>query len=284
MEPSFKIIADLFAVPDAEVEIDETTPKVLGETADESDQLGRQNLNDGNFQTAIDHFRRAVEQRSSNDITSRIDLAGAYDYADDYPQALRQYEKALKAEAEAAEPHAGISDLYRRYGRFQDSVDQLRVAIEKEPENPYYHIKLAETLREAGFPRRALAAAQGAVLAKPDEPHYHLFSADLLVELKRYNEALDSYRAAIELSPGDDYLYLRATVAFWRAGRPIEAIKSIELASELDPSKALYHGIARELLLRNGRAEDAHLEDAKAEKMDRYDEDKLSRLLTEMGI
>jgi tetratricopeptide (TPR) repeat protein len=285
MEPSFKAIADLFAVPNPEeLEIRREKRKSQGDTADESDELGRQSLNDGDYELAIKHFRRAVEQRNADDISSRIDLAGAYDYSDQYPQAMRQYEKALRLREDAAEPRVGMSDLYKRYGRFRDSIQKLEEAISLEPGNSYYHMKLAETLRDAGEPTRALAAAQGAVAAKPDEAFYHYWIGDLLIQMKRYDEALDSLRAAIEMSPGDDYLYLRATVAFWGANRRPEAIKALRLASDLDPGKLLYYGLLEVLLGEMGLEEEASLESEKAKQMDRFDQDNLQRLEAEMGL
>lgn len=284
-EPSFKTIADLFAVAQPEdLEIIEERRAKTGKDAKESDELGRQSLTDGDFEAAIDHFRRAVEQRDPSDITSRIDLAGAYDYSDQYPQALRQYEKALRLKADAAEPYVGISDLYKRYGRFRDAIEKLEAAIEKEPANAYFHMKLAETLRDAGERRRALTAAQEAIIIKPDEPFYHYWIGDLMIEIGLYDDALESLRAAIELSPGDDFLYLRAAVSFWRAGRRAEAVKSVRLASELDPAKHLYHGLLGILLDEMEQKEEANLESSRAQKMDRYDHDMLGRIMDEMGI
>jgi len=285
MEPSFKTIADLFAAPQPDqLEVREERRKREGKDASESDELGRQSLNDGDLEAAIKHFRRAVEQRDPNDISSRIDLAGAYAYGDDAPQAMRQYEKALRLKGEAVEPLVGISELYVRYGRFRDAIQQLEDAVEREPGNPYLHIKLAETLREAGEKRRALRAAQNAVVAKPDDPFYHYWIGDLLIVMKQYDDALESLRAAIELSPGDDFLYLRATVAFWGAGRRQEAIKSLRLASDLDPNKHVYHGLLGILLDEMGQHEDAQQESDRAGKMDRYDHDTIGRLMDEMGI
>ncbi len=285
MDPSFKAIADLFAIPPPEeLEIKRAKYKSQGDTAEESDAFGKQSLNDGDFEAAIKHFKRAVEQRGQGDIASRIDLAGAYEYTDQYPQALRQYEKALREREDAAEPHIGISDLYKRYGRFRDSIQQLEEAVRLEPNNSFYHFKLAEALRDAGEPRRALAAAQGAVAAKPDEAFYHYWIGDLLIQMKRFDEALDSLRAAIELSPGDDHLYIRAAVGFWGAQRRPEAIKAVRLASDLDPSKHLYHGLLEMLLDEMDLTEEANLETERANKMDPFDQDNLRRLAVEMGI
>lgn len=282
--PSLRAIADLFAVPDADVNIREPKRKKKGDSADESDALGRQSLTDGDYEAAIAHFQRAVEQRGADDISSRIDLAGAYDYSDQYPQALRQYEKALRVKSDAAEPHVGISDLYRRYGRYRDSIEELEAATRLEPDNAFYHMKLAETLREAGAPRQSLIAVQGAIRAKPDEAYYHYWMGDVLLLVGQVDEALDAFRAAIELSPGDDFLYLRAAVAFWLAGRRPEAIKSLRLASDLDPAKNLYHGVIESLLVEMGQSEEALLERPRAEQMDCYDEDMLDRLLAEMKL
>jgi tetratricopeptide (TPR) repeat protein len=285
MEPSFKTIADLFQVPVGDAgRVDEKPRKKHGDTPDESDELGAQSLTDGDYETAIRHFREAIAKREPGDIRSRIHLGGAYEATDQYPQALREYEKALRANAEAVEPHVGISDLYKRYGRFRDAIEKLELATEKEPENPFYHFKLAEALRDAGEPTRAILAAQRAVLAKPDESFYHYWIGDLLTHVGRYDDALESLRAAIELSPGDDFLYLRAAVAFWRADRQTEAIKSVRLASDLDPQKNVYHGLLEILLEESGQLEEANLEAERSSKMDRYDHDMLGRLMDEMGI
>jgi len=285
MEPSFKTIADLFSVAQPEnLEIQESARPKEGKDADESDELGRQCLVDGDFEAAIRHFRRAVEQRDPADVRSRIDLAGALDYSDQFPHALRQYEIALRLNTDVIEPKLGISDLYKRYGRFRDAIATLEEAVEKDPANPHLRLKLAQTLRDAGDKRRAITAAQGAVMAKPDEAFYHYWMGDLLIEIGEYEDALESMRAAIELSPGDDHLYLRAAVAFWLAGRKQEAIKSVRLASDLDPAKHLYHGLLGILLEETDLNEEASQESDRASKMDRYDHDMLERLMNEMGI
>lgn len=286
MNPTFKQIADLFQVPVLEepAEVRAAPRKKKGDTAEESDELGRASLSEGDWQMAIKHFRDAIAQREPGDINSRIELAGALEYADQAPQALRQYQIALRAQQEAVEPHLGMSDVYKRYSRYNDCLRELEEAIRLDPSNAYFRIKLAETYRELGEWKKSLQAAQGAVAAKPDEAFYHYWIGDLLIQMKRYEEALESLRAAIELSPGDDFLYLRAAVAFWGAGRKPEAIKAIRLASDLDPSKHLYYGILSILLEESGLVEEARLESDRAKQMDRYDHDSLGRLLDEMGI
>ncbi len=285
MEPNFKIIADLFAVAQPPVEDgQETSRKKHGETPEESEALGGLFLGENNVPEAVRHFKEAVAQRPKEDIASMLNLAGALDYGDDAPQAMRQYLVALRRQKDAAEPRVGLSDVYKRYGRFSDAIRELDLAIEREPHNPFYRIKLAETLRDAGFPKRAAEAAQGAVAVKPDEAFYHYWLGDQFVATGQDEEALESLRAAIELSPGDDHLFLRAAIPFWRLGRRAEAVKSVRLASDLDPAKHLYHGLLGIMLEEMDQLEEAQQESARAKQMDSYDHELLSRLLAEMRI
>ena len=162
MSESYRAIADLFGAFTNE-EKATGAPIKAGKNADESDQLGRLSLEAGKYSEAIEHFRRAVEQRDPNDVSSRIDLAGALESADEFPAAYRQYIKALDLKSDELEPHAGIADLLKRHGKFRESLEHLKIALEKEPANVYFNFKMAETLREAGAPK-GLADRAGILL------------------------------------------------------------------------------------------------------------------------
>ena len=121
-------------------------------------------------------------------------------------------------------------------------------------------------------------------MVRPDEAFYHYWLGDQLAAMGEDEDALASLRAAIELSPGDDHLFLRAAVPFWRLGRRAEAVKSVRLASDLDPSKHLYHGLLGIMLEEMDLMDEARQESKRAEKMDSYDHELLSRLLAELKI
>jgi tetratricopeptide (TPR) repeat protein len=286
LNPSYKQIADLFGLtvpgdPSLE-EVEEQ--RLTGETVDESLQLGAVSLKRGEYEAAINHFKRAIEQSEPGEITGRLDLASAYEVAEMAPQALRQYEKAIRLRADSPEPHVGLSGVFKRNARYKDSIHELEEAVRLQPDNPHYLFKLAEVLREVGELDRALVTIQGAVLAAPSEAFYHFWVGDLLFQMKRYDESLEAMRAAIELSPGDDFLYFRTAAAFWLAGKRPEALKAIRLASDLDPEKHLYHGVLELLLSEMEQNEEADLEAARASRMDAYDHELLRRFADELGL
>jgi tetratricopeptide (TPR) repeat protein len=285
MEPSYEQIAELFALGGVPTDGVEPTAMREGRDADESTQLGRASLSDGNVENAIGHFKRAIQQgEGSSSEQAMLDLAGAYEYADRAPQAYRQYLNAVKSRHDNPEPFVGIAELHRRQGRFRDAITHLESALQVEPESHFLWFKLAELFRSMGEPKRALAAVLVAVEKQPEESFYHYWTGDLLISMERYVEALEALRAAIELSPGDDFLYQRVAVAFWKLDRRVEAVKAIRLASDLDPDKNLYHGILEELLEAMDQPAEAELESDRADRMDRFDRDIMERLLAEMGI
>jgi tetratricopeptide (TPR) repeat protein len=283
MESFDNPVGALFAAQLKEGAVRSANREREGRDADESRMLGAQSLDEGDFEDAIRHFRRAVEQIDQDRPEARQDLAAALLLGDQSPAALRQYALALQVRNDA-ESRIGLAEVYTRHGRYRDATAQLEEAVRLDPENAYHHHKLAEKLREMGERKRALISAQLAVANKPDDAFYHYWTADLQLEMGRNQEALDSIRGAIELSPGDDFLYLRAAVAFWRVDRKLDAIKAVRLASELDPDKHLYHGLLGILLEADGQLDEAVLESSRAEKMDRYDHDRLARIASELGL
>jgi tetratricopeptide (TPR) repeat protein len=247
----------------------------------ESQAFGSASLLAGDYATAVSHFRRAVEQQEKGESSAILDLADTLAYGDELPAAYRQYEKALRAK-ESADPHVGLGDICRRYGRYRDAIEHLQSAIRLEPENPYSHYKLSELLNDLGERKRAVLAIQHAIALKPDDSFFHFWLGELLARMGALEDSLTAYRAAIELSPGDDHLYLRTAVAFWRLQRYPEAIKALRLASDLDPDKLIYHALMANLYYRQGKNDEARPEAEKAAKMDAYDSDLLARILKEV--
>lgn len=279
-------LARLFGMADEEEKSEDAERRRnrKGQTAEESAAIGAECLSDGDYDGAIAHFRTSIDQREQGDIDGRIDLGGAYEAAERPSEALRQYLVATRLREDAPEPHVGASQVYKRYGKYRESITELQRAIELEPRNAFHRFKLAEIFREIKLFDDALESATAAAAAAPTDPFYHFWVADLLAELGRFEESLTPFRQALELSPGDDYYYFRVAIAFWGAGKANEAIRAIRLASDLDPDKPLYHGVLAAFLRHSGLHQEAELEEASAQKMDAYDREELRRALERIGL
>lgn len=270
MSADYQNILEIFDLAGPAKPQEEDAPPKEGKNAAQSQQLGQVSMTKGDYATAIEHFRRAIEQGGTDIAGDYFNLAAAYATADMAPQALRQYERARKIK-DSGELHVGLGELYRRYGRLKDAVAELEEAIRLEPGNAFFHFKLAESLRGSGFRTQALQAISGAVASAPDDAFYHYWMGDLLLEMKRPQDAVPALHAAIELSPGDDHLFMLASVALWGSGKRAEAIRSIRLAADLDAEKLLYYELLSRYLEAEGHLAEAAVEKEKAAQIDRYD-------------
>jgi tetratricopeptide (TPR) repeat protein len=282
----YQQIADLFGL---EVPKDDSIPKpgvgkLEGKDSEENTLLGGQNLSEGNYEAAIKHFQKAIELNDGAPTAEMLmNLGGAFETAAQEPQALRQYRQALK-QSNTVEPHVAVADLYKRSGRWRDSIKELQQALEISPYDAYTNHKISEIYKETGYYAQALEFAQRSVVGAPGDSYYHQWMADILLLLERYEDALKAFRAAIELSPGDEVLYVRASIAFWKLGKYQEAVKAVRLASDLNPDDLMFYGLLSVYLNRMEMQDESRMEAEKAKKMDEYDRERLRRLCKEIGF
>lgn len=251
-----------------------------GKSAAESRAYGEEALTEADYEAAITHFKKAVEQEGEG---AHFDLGAAYESADLLPQAFYQYEKAKKTQ-QSGELFVGLSTLYKRYGKVQDAIRELEEAVKAEPKNAYLHFKLAETLRSMGYRKAARPAIEGAVALVPDDPFYHYWLGDLLLEMKEFAEASKSLQAAIELSPGDDLYFQLGAISLWGEGKRKEAIRATRLASDLDADNVVHTLVLWKFLVEDGQETEALQEEAKVQTAEAYDRDVANRLLKPLGL
>lgn len=254
-----------------------------GKTREQSQEIGRLCMSEDDYEGAIIHFRRALEQSTGDRHEVLLELGAAYEAAGMSPQAYKQFKSAAKIR-ETGELARGIGDLLESYGKNSEALKELARAIEIEPGNAYNHFRQAELLRKMGYPKMALEAIAGAVSFSADDAFYHYWMGDLLLQMHRFEEAVKSFAAAAELSPGDDRLYQLSGVALWGAGKQTEAIRAVRLASDLNPEDRINYGLLEVFLRLDGQVLESQQESKKSAEMETYDRDVIVRLLSHVGI
>jgi tetratricopeptide (TPR) repeat protein len=228
------------------------------------DQLnkGVQSYREGQFQTAIEHFKNAVQLDPSL-INARLYLATAYAQqyvpGGDTPenvktgqQAIEAFEDVLKLDSKNTTALASIGQIYYNMKDFDKAKDFQRQRMQVEPNNPepYYWIGVinwAEAFQADGKVRKDLN------LLMPDKtgnlpPLPEKYRASLEGQnAKLIDEGLDALNKALDLKPNDfnsmAYLNLlyrqKADIEKSRADRAAD-LKAAEswLQKSLDARKA----------------------------------------------
>ncbi len=183
-------------------------------------------------------------------------------YPDRLPEAIAQYETALRIEPHFANAHLNLGKALARIpGHTADAVREFRTALRQQPDFADAHVNLCAALTgiPGGLPE-AIEECRTAVRIAPDfvEAHYNLGVA--LFQLPgKLPEAISAYESALQLRPDYAEAHYDLGVALARVpGRMPEAMAQYEEALRIEPDYAAAHnalGIA--LAQMPGRLPDA---------------------------
>ena len=144
-------------------------------------------------------------------------LASVYDY--NWPEAAREFQRALASPSPPAEAHWAYASLYLGvFGRFEESSAAMRRAVEQDPLSVMW---------------------RGVLIG-------HLVCAG------RYEEALQEGRKALDLTQTEIHPFLAMGEAYLGLGRVAEAAASAEKAHRNFPQNSMPIGLLAACLMRLG--------------------------------
>ena len=164
---------------------------------------------------------------------------------DGLPEAIAQYQAALRIQPDHAEAHNNLANaLARMPGRLPEAIAEYQAALRIRPDLAAVHYNLANTL--ARMPDRlpeAIAEYQAALRIRPDYAEAHDNLANALARTPgRLPEAIAEYQAALRIQPDRTAVHYNLANALARMpGRLPEAIAEYEAVLRSEPDFAEAH-------------------------------------------
>ncbi|MGH9816761.1 MAG: tetratricopeptide repeat protein [Candidatus Acidiferrales bacterium] len=183
---------------------------------DELHEAGRTALSAGNFQTAVDLFRRTVEKDPQH--------KWAWNNLGRAHLTLRQF-----GEAEAA----------------------FRKQIELNPYDEYAYNNLGRALMLQQKYDLAAAAFLKQIEVNPLDKWAHANLGQMYREQGKYEEALGPLERAVVITPEAAALHVGLGQVYLKTGKPDLALAEFDKAVELSPTSAIFNDVAYELSLSN---------------------------------
>lgn len=140
---------------------------------------GKLELALGQEDSGIDYLKRAVERKPRTP-GLHVQLGNVFARNRRWDEALTAYQKAVDIHEDSAQGYQGLSTVYRRQGKNQETVDAALRALGLLHRLPVAHFNLGVALARAGETGRAIIALDTAIQFNPDMLHAHRWLARLL--------------------------------------------------------------------------------------------------------
>ena len=117
------------------------------------------------------------------------------------PEAIAQYEEALRVKPDDAEYHLNLGSALAGEGRTPEAIAQYTTALRLEPDYAEAHYNLGNALARAGRREEAIAQYGAALRLKPDYAEAHSNLGNALASAGRRQEAIAQLEKALSLKP-----------------------------------------------------------------------------------
>jgi tetratricopeptide (TPR) repeat protein len=173
------------------------------------------------------------------------------------PEAIGQYQRALRLDPDSANPHNNLAAAMINQGRLQEARAHCEQALRIQPDHAEAHNNLATVLVQSGNVPQAIEHWQQALRINPEYADAHCNLALALEQLGRTQQAIQHYEQALRLKPDLVKAHYNLASALLQRGELPEAIRHYELALQLRPDYAEAHNNLGLALVGLGRLQEA---------------------------
>ncbi|MGA2258521.1 MAG: tetratricopeptide repeat protein, partial [Thermoguttaceae bacterium] len=199
--------------------------------------LGKELVEKGNNEAAIDSFRKALAIDPHFDKV-HYELGVVLARCGRLDEAIDHYEEVLKTDPRHASSHNNLGTILAGRRRLDEAIVHYRASLEADPTHAGYHGNLAVALDSRGEREEAMLHYRKAVeLGGGDAAHFNLARA--LGRGGRFDEAIAEFQAALAGKPAWAEAHNSLGAALFSAGRIDEAIVHFQRALEVKPDYPL---------------------------------------------
>ncbi len=140
-------------------------------------------------------------------------LGFAYLNSGRVPQAMEQFEAAVRINPDYAFAHNGLGNALVLSGRAAEAIGQYREALRINPTYPEAHNGLANVLLQSGHLPEAGAECELALMFNPNYADAHGNLGLILAREGRLPEAIEQFETALRLNPTDNRYSTRCALS-----------------------------------------------------------------------
>ncbi|MBN2516777.1 MAG: tetratricopeptide repeat protein [Deltaproteobacteria bacterium] len=223
--------------------------------------LADQYMNEKRYDEAIELYKKLIELNPGDD-SLVFSLAWAYKDGGKRTEAItcfeQLFEKELKRKVFTGFAFDEMIRIFREEGNYEKVVELCEKAVTAQPADPSLLTTLGSSCISAGRVERAIEVFELLTRMEPDSPTLFCLLGDAYVAAGNLDRADEVYEKAINIEPTEAHtFYNKLGNAYEQAGYYERAENALRNAIVHQPDRSLYHSILGDILVKQGKLDEA---------------------------
>lgn len=219
-------------------------------------ELGNEAVREGDFQEAVLHFEKAVEEYPES-YEAHNSLGAALSAVGNLQRAVEHFSIAVALKDDFLEGYYNLGRALAGTGRFEEAIVEYQNAIDVDSTYAIAHMGLAEAYLGRNAPEKAIPSYQRAIKYDPRLLPAYIGLGRVYVGMADYQEGIDTFVAARETFPDNPDLPFIAGKAAILKRDPDMAVEYLSEAVRLDSLNLYYRNDLASAYMLAGRKMDA---------------------------
>lgn len=189
-------------------------------------------------------------------------------YNENYPQAIYNFEQALRYYNEDDASMFELSELYQQAGRSTEAFSMIEQACNLQPENKWYQIRLAQFYLQNSDYQAFMDIYDKLLEDDPSNMEYLEAYIDMLLRIGEYDKVIVKLDQLEEQVGKNEYITLQKAEIYKEQGRMDKMIEELEKLVEYIPDDTRYRALLAEAYRKTNRKVDAYKQYLKIKELE----------------
>lgn len=176
---------------------------------------------------------------------------------EDYDEALKKFQEALKIDPKNADVHYEISSLLLGQNKFEDALVESDQAVKLSPNNKWYLEQMAAIQMKKNNTKDAIKAYEQLIKLSPNDPDNYFDLAYLYLQTNQPDLAIKAYDQFEKNYGLEESVVLQKERIYLKQNKFDNAVAEVQKLIDAYPGEVQYMGMMAELYALNNKKEKA---------------------------